>query len=95
MDQKEVPMSEPKLEDLVVRVQQLERSNRLWKSVALGLAAFLLLVVGGLVVLQHQAVQAARLEAERARAAEMQVREEAEKTADAQRRALQERLKPE
>jgi hypothetical protein len=84
-------MSEPKLEDLVVRVQQLERSNRLWKSVALGVAAFLLLVVGGLVVLQRQAMQAARVEADRAREAEMWAREAAQKATDAQGTALQEK----
>jgi hypothetical protein len=91
-------MPEPTFEDFVIRIHQLERSNRFWKSVALGAAAFLLLVVTGLGGLQHQAVQAARLEAERARAeaewaraAEMRAREVAEKNADAQRTALQER----
>jgi hypothetical protein len=73
-------------EDLILRIHQLERSNRFWKSIALGGAAFLLLVVGGLGVLHNQAVQAARLEAERARAeadwaraAEMRARETAER----------------
>jgi hypothetical protein len=84
MDRKEIPMHEPKLEDLIVRVQQLERSNRLWKTVALGVTAFLLLVVGSLVVLQRQAMQAARVEAARARDAEMAAREAAQKATDAQ-----------
>jgi hypothetical protein len=79
-------MSEQKFEDFVVRIHQLERSNRLWKSIALGGAAFLLFVVGGVGVLHNQALQAARLEAERARveadqarAAEVRAREVAER----------------
>jgi hypothetical protein len=76
---KEIPMSEPRLEDLLVRIHQLERSNRLWKALALGGAVFLLLVVGGFGVLQHRALEAAQQEAARAQEAEVRARQAAER----------------
>jgi hypothetical protein len=63
-----LPMSEPK--DLLLVIEQLRRSNRRWKALALGACAALLLVA----MLSVMAATRARIQAEAAMRAERDAR---------------------
>jgi hypothetical protein len=93
--QKEGAMPEPNRDDLLLHIESLERANRRWKRLALGLLAMFVLVVAGIGafgVYQHARATAARRQAEQAwRQAEAE-REKAEENFQRARQAAEEAL---
>jgi hypothetical protein len=93
---KEGAMPEPNRDDLLGRIESLERANRRWKRLAAGLLAapvLLLSVIGAFVAHQYERLMAARQEVEQAvRAAEAE-REKAEENFQRARQAAEEALK--
>jgi hypothetical protein len=89
-------MPEPNRDDLLGRVESLERANRRWKRLALSLLAAVVLVVTGIGafgVYQQARATAARQQAEQAwRQAEAE-REKAEENFQRARQAAEEVLK--
>lgn len=89
-------MPEPNRDDLLGHIESLERANRRWKRLALGLLAVLLFALAGVVTLgvrQYARAAAAEHEAERALRAADAEREKAQENFRRARQAVEEARK--
>ena len=89
-------MREPSRDDLLHHIESLERTNRRWKRLALGLLAavvLLLSVIGAFSVHQSARAAAAEREAERALRAADAERGKAQENFQRARQAVEEALK--